>query len=44
MEKVEAIEEGLSRDGETDEEEGGENMQGVRYRDDMTDEEHTRWW
>ena len=25
-------------------EEGEESMQGVRYRDDMTDEEHTRWW
>ena len=43
VEKVEVVEEGLSRDGET-EGEGEESMQGMRYRDDMTDEEHTRWW
>ena len=41
--KAEAIEEGLSRNGET-EVEGEESMERVRYRDDMTDEEHTRWW
>ena len=37
------MEEGLSRDGEAEEEEEV-SMQGARYRDDMTDEEHTRWW
>ena len=43
VEKIKAVEEGLSQSGET-EEEGDESMQEVRYRDDMTDEEHTKWW
>ena len=43
VEKVKAVEEGLSQSGETGEE-GEESMQEVGYRDDMTDEEHTRWW
>ena len=44
--KVKAVEEGLSQDGETEEDEEmtTKSMRGVMYRDDMTDEERAMWW